>query len=330
MAVPHHCHSLLLTAPRQLTWILEGLPPIQPHEVLIQTQAGAISMGTELPHYIGNSRHSHQRPYPYMTGYESVGTVIACGSQVRKRRVGDRVVAFYGHRTYAIVPEKKTIFVPEHITDEIALLSILTCDVSKGIQKVAPQADEPTLVTGAGTIGLCSLFMLKAMGIQRVDIIEPQESRQPLAHQFGADSAASPAHVQEHGFSRYVVGLECSSRNIAFELLQARMASNGRLSILADGNIEPLVLTSAFHEKELRIVGSSDGLDYQAHARWFFDQNREKLRTLATLFDCQITADKLISTFDGLANQTITATKVLVRYTRESDSEYSSCREKDL
>ncbi len=41
--------SLLLTAPRQLEWITENLPAVKPDEVLVQTSAGAISIGAELP-----------------------------------------------------------------------------------------------------------------------------------------------------------------------------------------------------------------------------------------------------------------------------------------
>src|SRR5260370_39755201 len=94
--------SLLLTAPRHLEWVPEELPELEPHEVLVQTRAGAISLGTELPLYCGTSRHTKSRPYPYMTGYESLGTVIICGSAVQRLHPGDRVVAFYGHRTHAI------------------------------------------------------------------------------------------------------------------------------------------------------------------------------------------------------------------------------------
>ena len=104
--------SLLLTAPKRLEWITENLLPLQPHEVLVQTVAGAISIGAELPPYCGTARSTQQPSYPYMTGYESIGTVIACGRDVQHLSIGDRVVAFYGHRTHAIIPETKAIKIP--------------------------------------------------------------------------------------------------------------------------------------------------------------------------------------------------------------------------
>src|SRR5215469_2871021 len=101
-------HSMLLVAPEQLEWVTEELPQLQPNEVLVQTTAGAISIGSELPRYLGTARSAHPASYPQMTGYESIGTIVACGSAVQQRlRIGERVVSFYGHRTHAIVPEAK-------------------------------------------------------------------------------------------------------------------------------------------------------------------------------------------------------------------------------
>src|SRR5437868_8785658 len=109
--------SLLLTAPRQLEWVTENLPPLQSNEVLVQTSAGAISIGAELPQYRGTALSSEAARYPRMTGYESVGTVIACGTEIQRLKVGDRAVAFYGHRTHGIVAEDKAILVSNGIAD---------------------------------------------------------------------------------------------------------------------------------------------------------------------------------------------------------------------
>jgi len=96
--------------------------------------------------------------------------------------------------------------------------------------------------------------------------------------------------------------------------LQRRMQYTGRICILADGNIEPLVLAPAFHEKELSVVGSSDGWDYQEHARWYFSIMSEHAHNLEQLFDYHTTVNDLVSTFERLASGTIAPVKVLVRY----------------
>src|SRR5579885_2362313 len=308
------CRSLLLIGPRQVAWKVEELAPLQPDEVLIETSAGAISIGSELPLYCGTARSSTPARYPRMTGYESVGTVLACGSSVQRFQRGDRVVAFYGHRTHGVLSEKKAIKVPEDISDPLALLAILTCDVAKGIRKLAPQEDERVVITGAGAIGLLTLFVLRAYGVETVDVVEPRPERRNQALQLGAHAALTPEATKDM-HQVYPVGLECSSRNAAFELLQAQMAPGGRICILADGNIESLVLTPAFHEKELLIVGSSDGWDYQEHARWYFQHVQEHPHHLERLFDCITTKNKLADTFEQLAMGTISPIKTLVKYT---------------
>jgi alcohol dehydrogenase len=308
-----HTHSLLLTAPGQLEWIFEDLSPLQPHDVLIQTTTGAISIGSELPMYRGTARSTEPIRYPRMTGYESAGVIIARGSNVQSLQVGDGVIAFYGHRTHAIIPETKAIAVPDNVPDALALLAILTCDVSKGIRKLAPQPNESALITGAGTIGLLTIFMLKALGVQAIDMVEPRAERRTMALQLGAREAMPPQEIIR-GSEMYPVAVECSSSNEAFELLQEKKQREARICILSDGNVEPLILTPAFHEKELMIVGSSDGWDYQEHAKWFFNFVREHPSNLENLFDYQTTEDNLIATFELLATDAIAPIKVLVHY----------------
>ena len=90
-----HNNSLLLIAPKHLEWIAEEIPPLQPDEVLIQTKAGAISIGSELPLYCGTARSARPAFYPRMTGYESVGIVIERGPAVQRFEVGDRAINNY-------------------------------------------------------------------------------------------------------------------------------------------------------------------------------------------------------------------------------------------
>ncbi len=305
--------SLLLTGPERLEWVEEELPPLQPDELLIQTDAGAISIGAELPQYRGNARHSAPARYPHMTGYESVGKVIACGAQVQRFSLGDRVVAFYGHRTHGIIAEARAIQVPEGVSDALALLAILTCDVAKGIRKLAPQYDQAVLVNGAGAIGLLTLFLLRAIGVQAVDVVEPLAERRARAEQLGARLALSPEEMAARDRT-YTIGFECSSRQAGFAFLQERMQPGGRICILSDGNVEPLILTPAFHEKELLVVGSSDGWDYQVHAAWYFHLVRSDARGLEQVFDYSTTANDLIETFARLASGAIGPVKVLVSY----------------
>jgi alcohol dehydrogenase len=163
--------SLLLTAPRTLQWTQEVLPDPGPEDVAIQTTSGAISSGSEIPQYLGTNRSVAAASYPRMTGYESVGRVVKCGSAVQDIRVGDRAIAFYGHRTHAVVPAASIVSVPDDISDALALLAILSCDVARGVRKLTPLPEQPIAISGAGAIGLLTVFMLTALGCYQVDVL---------------------------------------------------------------------------------------------------------------------------------------------------------------
>ena len=200
----HLTERLCLIAPRSLAWITEELPPVGPHDVLVQTRAGAISIGSELPLYSGTSRAGHPPQYPWRMGYESVGIVVACGSTMQRLQRGDRVVAFYGHCTHAVVPETRVIVVPDGISDALAILSILTCDASKGVRKIAPRPEETTLITGAGAIGLLTLFILRAYGVAQIDVVEPLAERHSLARLIRSTEclASTGCTPREHSICR--------------------------------------------------------------------------------------------------------------------------------
>ena len=305
--------SLKLIAPRQLAWATELSPPLGPHDLLLETQTGAISSGTEISHFRGDSRGASPPHYPQMTGYENVAIVRARGSAVTSPSLGARVVATYGHRTHAVVPATKAMIIPDDLSDAAAILLILSGDAATGIRKLGIPPPEPVLVTGAGTIGLLAIFVLRALGVQPIDVIEQHAERRDLALAFGARRAAAPdaAATLDTG---YASGIECSSHDAAFALLQAHLAPHGRICVLADGNREPLTLTLAFHQHQLSVVGSSDCPDYHAHARWYFPLARRHSATLERIFDHQITADELPATFAALASGAIAPVKVLVRY----------------
>lgn len=285
--------------------------------MLVQTLAGAVSVGTELPQYTGSEREIISRPFPRMTGYESLGRVLARGDAVREVAVGERVVAFYGHRTHAVVPAAKVIPVPENISDEVALLAILSCDVAKGVRKLAPRPEERVLVTGAGAIGLLAIWLLRAYGVQSVGAVEPRAERRDLARALGAERAYTPGSGDLPAAESYPVGIECSSRDAAFALLQRSLSPGGRLCVVADGNLEPLTLTPAFHRNELTIVASSDGWDYQQHAAWFFREVHDAQRDhpdLARLFEADIPIDHLPTFMERMASGEVAPVKVLTRY----------------
>jgi alcohol dehydrogenase len=311
--------SLLLAAPYQFIWRTETLAQPEADQILVSSRTGAISMGTELALYRNTTAHTHPLRYPLMPGYETVGEVLACGPQVSHLAIGDRVVATYGHRTYACIPEHRAIRIPADISDALALLVILGCETAKGVAKVVAQQHEVVLITGGGTIGLLTLFNLRAHGTIQVDVVEPASPRHHLAIQLGAQQVWRPAELTDQLSAIYHVGFECSSTNDGFALLQRLLAPNGRLCVLADARREPLVLTPAFHEKELQIVGTSDGVDYPRYAAWYWPHARDNRWQLEQLFTRSVAFTDLPEAFAQMVNESVQPLKVLVQYSHNDN-----------
>ncbi|MBN8192530.1 alcohol dehydrogenase [Bacillus sp. NTK074B] len=305
--------SLQLKAKKTLQWTTKTIPPLKEDEILIKTLAGAISIGAELPQYNETDHTDHVPSYPKETGYESYGEVIATGETVKGFNIGDRAVAFFGHKDYGIVKESKAIFVPKGIQHQDALLVILSCDAAKGVLKLNPDENDRVLVTGSGTVGLLSVYYLKEyMNVRHIDMVEPHSSRGGLARKLGAKTV----YKNQSGCPRdfYDYGLECSGFNHAFKALQKALKHEGELCILSDGNKETFHLQSDFYRKELKIVGSSDGWDYHRHAQWYFNQIKKRDSDLSRLFEKTIKFQELPKCFGELDTGNISPIKVLVEY----------------
>lgn len=305
-------NSLVLYGKRKLKWIQNNLPPLEKDEILIKTIAGAISIGAELPQYMESDFTDKSPIYPKETGYESYGEIIKIGDNVKSLNLGDRVVAFYGHKDFGVIKEYKAIPVPKDIHYSYALLTILSCDSSKGVLKLKPKESDRVIVSGMGTIGLLTLYFLKQkVKVQHVDVIEPNTSRGKLAKLLGADSVIN--YGSACPINHYDYGLECSGHNDAFNILQKSLTKEGSICILSDGNKERFELQPEFYEKELKIVGSSDGWYYKKHSEWFINEVRNDTK-LNKIFEKKIKKEELISCFEDIAEGKINPLKVLVEY----------------
>lgn len=303
--------SLKLVGKKRLRWDSRQLPALAPDEVLIQTITTSVSIGAELPQYEANDLTDPTPDYPRKVGYESYGVIMKTGTDVTSLQVGDRVLAFYGQQSYGIVSADKGFHVPAEIDDKSALLAILSCDAAKGVRKLNPKPEDAVIVSGMGTMGLLAVYYLKVFyGVEKVDAIEPDPTRRELAKAFGVGSVYAP---NEMGFDCYDYGIECSASNAAFALLQQAVKPERSICVLSDGNKQALVLQPQFYEKELQIMGSSDGWDYPEHFQWYFE-SVQRAEYIKQIFDMEIQRDDLIRTFSELSERTIHPLKIAVTY----------------
>lgn len=281
---------LTLSAPRAFVWQEVSLPPPGPGEVHVRTHLSAVSVGSELGVVEGRVFGC---TYPCPLGYQTLGVVESVGEGV-DLALGTRVVTTLGHASGGVHREENVLPIPGEVPDRVALAAILGEETHKGVRKVFPGPGERVLVTGAGLLGLLTVFNLTRRGITGVTVTEPDPARRKLALAFGAREVLPPATVGRDDFD---VGFECSASPEAFVDLLSHLRPGGRACVLSDGNWGALTLPPAFHTRELTVTASSDGEDHVAYARWLWTHADP---VLERLFEVTVTPDDLPTAFAGL------------------------------
>jgi len=194
---------------------------------------------------------------PLPLGYCNVGVVIDIGAGVSGISVGDRVISNGKHAEIVSVPENLCAKVPDEVSEESAVFTVIGAIGLEGIRLVKPTLGENVVVTGLGLIGLVTAQLLKAHGC-RVFGIDFDKSRLELARRFGVevvelDSGAGPVAAAQR-FSRgrgvdAVIITASTKSNMPVQ--QAARMCRKRARIVLVG-VTGLELSRAdFYEKEL-------------------------------------------------------------------------------
>jgi threonine dehydrogenase-like Zn-dependent dehydrogenase len=238
-------------------------------EILVRTEVSALSTGTDLGNYLGDSTYVPGAPqYPRWVGYSNVGVVAQTGTAVQSVRMGDRVFAAKPHRSAYIATERDMLIpVPEGLAPEEASLVYLTNLGLAALHQAHYQAGENIAVTGLGVIGLCTIALARAMGSKVVGVAN-SEARARAAREIGAEAcllSGSPDLLDrmKHCFRGAEADIVVSTSNAwgsYFESLElARFG--GRIAILGfPGRGQPMpernpLSPHPLYEKQLTLIG---------------------------------------------------------------------------
>lgn len=192
-------------------------PDPMPDEVEIEVKAAGIC-GSELHLYHDN----HVYEPPVTVGHEFCGVISRVGKDVKRWKVGDRVVSennkvtcgvcyycktgmavlcperrsvgYYtdgGWTNYFCTPERLLIGIPDNVSDEeAAMTEPLSVATQALIVRGTVKPNDIVLVQGCGTIGLLNAMVAKAIGAKKVIITGTdvdEESRLKVARELGID-----------------------------------------------------------------------------------------------------------------------------------------------
>jgi (R,R)-butanediol dehydrogenase/meso-butanediol dehydrogenase/diacetyl reductase len=206
------------------------------------------------------------RTAPMVLGHEFVGVVTEVGSAIADLKPGDHVAVdtllhcgdcYYCRRHMVHLCEKLAImglstdgglaeFVnaprymcfkyPDTLEDAHAALAEPTSVAVRAVRRSRLAAGETVVIVGAGTVGLLTLEVAKAMGAERIMVLEPAENRRRIAAQLGAVAVIDPnaddpvlaIHALTGGLGADVV-FECAGTVKTMELSPLLARKGGRV-----------------------------------------------------------------------------------------------------
>jgi len=161
---------------------------LEPDELYVETQVTALSTGTDLGNYLGDSTYVPDAPgYPRTVGYSNVGVIWRVGSAVRRFVPGQRIFSTRPHQSAYVARENDLLVsIPAEVSSEVASLAYFTHLGLASLRQARYLPGENVAIVGLGVIGLCTVSLASAMGA-KVAAIGNSIHRMDLALKVGAD-----------------------------------------------------------------------------------------------------------------------------------------------
>lgn len=232
---------------------------------------------------------------PLTMGYCNVGIVVEVGAEVNEFCVGDRVASNGNHAEFVLVPKNLCAKVPEQVSNEQAVFTVISAIALQGIRLANPGFGEHVVVTGLGLVGLLTVQFLKANGCNVLGM-DFDQHKLDLAQRFGAQTVNLSTgedwlstcldFSNGHGVDAVLITASTKS-NEPVHNAATMCRKRGRIVLVGVTGLE--LQRADFYEKELSFQVSCSygpgrydpeyeeaGHDYPiAHVRWTEKRNFE-------------------------------------------------------
>ncbi|ARJ39571.1 dehydrogenase [Sporosarcina ureae] len=268
--------------------VTSPLPSIKSNYVLIQSYNTVVSAGTERmlvdfgkSNYLQKMRKQPEKvkqvldkvktdglqptynavktklDQPIPLGYSNAGVVVAVGENVKKFKVGDRVISNGSHAEVVNVPENLCSKIPDNVTNEEAAFTVISSIGLQGIRLINPTLGETVVVIGLGLIGLLTVQLLQAHGCN-VIASDFDQQKVNIAKSYGVDAVNTGTgidlvdyvYLKTNGNGADAVLITASTKS-SDPVSQAANMSRQRGRIVLVGVTGLNLNRSEFYEKEL-------------------------------------------------------------------------------
>ncbi len=196
---------VVMPRPGEVTIESYEVPEPGPGQVLIQTEASAISSGTELAVYTGvhqwltDPTRSWPR-FPFVPGYSAVGRIVRVGEGVEAYAANDRVIWAGRHESHAVVNVGNTANgvpapiwrISETVPTPVAACAVLSRFPLTALVRCSQILGQSVAVFGLGLIGQITLRLFSAAGAYPLFGIEPQVHRRHIAESTAGVTTVDP------------------------------------------------------------------------------------------------------------------------------------------
>lgn len=194
------------------------IPEPGPGEVLIRTKSSTIC-GSDIRaiyrEHLGKGPEAYQNK---IAGHEPCGQIVKCGPNMKRFKVGDRVVIYHisgcgvcndcrrgymisctsptraaygwqrdgGMAPYILAEEKDLVLLPDELTyTDGAQVACGFGTVYEGLEKIGVNGNDAVLVVGLGPVGLAALMLAKALGASQLIGVDTVAERCEIAKKLG-------------------------------------------------------------------------------------------------------------------------------------------------
>ena len=251
---------------------------------------------------------------PIELGYCNVGRVLEVGPDCKGFAKGDRVISNGPHAEIISVTENLCAKIPDNVSDQEAVFTVLASIGLHGIRLSEPTIGEHFLVSGLGLIGLLTCQILKANGCN-VLAIDPDKNKCATASILGINSHQL---VDDNELIKWIkrntsgIGVDAvlitASTESSKPIKQAANACRKKGRIIMIGSTGMQLDRNDFYRKELSFKVSCsygpgrydsnyelEGNDYPiGYVRWTEKRNFETI--------LELLSKKLISTNELITN----------------------------
>src|SRR5262245_6243186 len=197
-----HARQAVIVKPFEAAVREVDLPAPAANQILVQTEASAISAGTELAVWTGTHQwlQDPKLPdwkFPFRPGYSAAGTVVAVGSDIKDWKEGDRVSYPGNHASAELLTighERGRLWkLPAGLDAEKAAWACIARYGLGASVRAGLTLGRSAAVLGLGVIGQFALRGLLAAGAFPVVGIDAVAMRREAARAAGAHHVIDPA-----------------------------------------------------------------------------------------------------------------------------------------